>query len=64
MADSNGNIIKRQVTINMAANIVSYSGNIIISFILTPFLINTLGKTNYKKSRVKSKKAKNVYAKK
>ena len=37
----------RQLTINMAANIVSYSANIIISFILTPFLINTLGKETY-----------------
>lgn len=37
----------RQLSINMAANIVSYSANIIISFILTPFLINTLGKETY-----------------
>lgn len=47
MAKSSGNISKKQVTINMAANIVSYSANIIISFILTPFLINTLGKETY-----------------
>lgn len=40
-------ISKKQVTINMAANIVSYSANIIISFVLTPFLINTLGKETY-----------------
>lgn len=31
----------------MAANIVSYSSNILISFVLTPFLINTLGKETY-----------------
>lgn len=47
MVASGGSISKKQVTINMAANIVSYSANIIISFILTPFLINTLGKETY-----------------
>lgn len=38
---------KRQVALNMLANIVSYSANILISFVLTPFLINTLGKETY-----------------
>ncbi len=47
MKGNNGNIGKKQVVINMAANIVSYSANIIISFILTPFLIKTLGKETY-----------------
>ncbi len=37
----------RRLTINMAANIVSYSANLMISFILTPFLIRTLGKEIY-----------------
>ena len=41
------NVSNRQISINMVANIVSYSANIIISFILTPFLINTLGKETY-----------------
>ena len=31
----------------MIANVTSYSTNIIISFVLTPFLINTLGKETY-----------------
>ena len=31
----------------MLANIVSYSANIIISFVLTPFLINVIGKETY-----------------
>ena len=43
----NGNVGKKQVSINMIANIVSYSSNILISFVLTPFLINTLGKETY-----------------
>lgn len=38
---------KKQIGINMIANIVSYSSNILISFVLTPFLINTLGKDTY-----------------
>lgn len=37
----------KQLGINMVANIVSYSANILISFVLTPFLINTLGKETY-----------------
>ena len=45
--ESNKAIDKKQVSINMVANIVSYSANIIISFVLTPFLINTLGKETY-----------------
>lgn len=38
---------KTQVIVNMLANIVSYSASIVISFILTPFLINALGKETY-----------------
>ena len=38
---------KKQIGINMVANIVSYSTNILVSFILTPFLINKLGKEVY-----------------
>lgn len=38
---------KKQVGINMLANIVSYSANLIISFVLTPYLINVLGKEIY-----------------
>lgn len=40
-------ISNRQISINMIANIISYSSNLIISFVLTPFLINTLGKEIY-----------------
>ncbi len=36
-----------RLTINMAANVVSYSANLILSFVLTPFLIHTLGKEIY-----------------
>lgn len=38
---------KKQITLNMMANVVSYSANILISFVLTPFLINSLGKETY-----------------
>lgn len=44
---SDENIGKKQIGLNMIANIISYSSNIIISFILTPFLINTLGTETY-----------------
>ena len=37
----------RQLSINLIANIVSYSVNIIISFFLTPYLIRELGKEAY-----------------
>ena len=47
MTVNNDNISNKQVVINMTANIVSFSANIIISFVLTPFLINTLGKETY-----------------
>ena len=47
MTKNRGDIGKKQVAINMVANIVSYSANILISFVLTPFLINTLGKETY-----------------
>lgn len=38
---------RRQIAINMIANIISYSANMIISFVLTPYLINVLGKETY-----------------
>lgn len=41
------NISKKQMSLNMLSNIVSYSANIIISFLLTPFLINALGRETY-----------------
>lgn len=44
---NDNNISKKQISINMIANIVSYSSNLIISFVLTPFLINSLGKDVY-----------------
>ncbi len=44
---NNKAIGKKQISINMVANVVSYSSNLIISFILTPFLIDTLGKDVY-----------------
>lgn len=47
MVVKNENIGKKQVSINMIANIISYSSNLLISFILTPFLINSLGKEVY-----------------
>lgn len=37
----------KRLFINLSANIVSYSANILIAFVLTPFLINTLGKETY-----------------
>ncbi len=37
----------KQIAINMIANVVSYSANILITFILTPFLIDKLGKEIY-----------------
>ena len=37
----------RQLGINMIANIISYSATIVVSFVLTPFLINHLGKETY-----------------
>lgn len=37
----------KRIAINMIANIVSYSSTILISFVLTPYLINTLGKEAY-----------------
>ncbi len=44
---NNAQISNKQIGINMVANVVSYSANLIISFVLTPFLINTLGKEIY-----------------
>ena len=37
----------KQISINMVANIVSYSANLIVAFILTPFLIEKVGKETY-----------------
>ena len=37
----------KQISINMIANIVSYSTNILVAFVLTPYLINKLGKETY-----------------
>lgn len=37
----------KQVSLNMIANVISYSSNLIISFLLTPFLVNSLGKEIY-----------------
>ena len=36
-----------RLTINLISNIISYSSTILISFVLTPYLINTLGKEAY-----------------
>lgn len=47
LKNNSGNIGNKQITINMISNIVSYSSNLLISFALTPFLINTLGKETY-----------------
>ena len=41
------NTSNKQIGINMIANIVAYSSNLIVSFIITPFLINTIGKETY-----------------
>lgn len=41
---NNGN---RRLIINMSANIVSYGTTLLISFMLTPYLINTIGKDAY-----------------
>lgn len=38
---------KKRLIINLIANIISYSSTILISFILTPYLIKTLGKEVY-----------------
>lgn len=38
---------KKQLSINLIANIASYSVNIVISFFLTPYLIRVLGKEAY-----------------
>lgn len=37
----------QRLAINLLANIVSYSANILVAFVLTPYLINTLGKETY-----------------
>ena len=37
----------KQIGINMVAQIISFSSNLLISFVLTPFLINNLGKETY-----------------
>lgn len=38
---------KKQLIINLASNIVAFSSSFIISFILTPYLINSIGKEAY-----------------
>ncbi len=38
---------KNQVLFNMVANIISYSANVLLQFILTPYLIDNLGKETY-----------------
>ncbi len=47
MNNSEKQVSKKQISINMIANILSYSSNLVISFVLTPFLINSLGKDVY-----------------
>ena len=37
----------KRLAVNMIANIVSYSSTLLVSFVLTPYLINTLGKEAY-----------------
>ena len=37
----------KRLTINLFATIISYSTTVIISFVLTPYLVNTLGKEVY-----------------
>ncbi len=44
---NNKSISKKQISINLVANVISYSSNIVISFVLTPFLIDALGKDVY-----------------
>lgn len=44
MVEKNEN---KRLAINMIANVVSYSSTLIVSFVLTPYLINTLGKEAY-----------------
>ncbi len=41
------NISGKQIGINGIANIVSFSINLLVSFVLTPFLIKTIGKETY-----------------
>lgn len=41
------NVNSKQISVNMIANIVSYSTNILIAFFLTPYLIEKLGKETY-----------------
>lgn len=38
---------KKQLSINLTANVIAYTTNIIISFFLTPYLIKVLGKEAY-----------------
>ncbi len=44
IADLTGN---KKIAFNMLANIISYSTTVLISFVLTPYLINNLGKEAY-----------------
>ena len=47
MEETTKQVSKKQISSNMIANIVSYSANLLVAFILTPFLINNLGKDIY-----------------
>lgn len=47
MKEYSGDTGRKQIGLNMIANVLSYSANIVISFVLTPFLINTLGAETY-----------------
>ncbi len=38
---------KKQISINIIANIISYSANVLIAFFLTPFFIEKIGKETY-----------------
>ena len=41
------NTSNKRIAINLISNIVSFSSTLLISLVLTPFLINTLGKETY-----------------
>lgn len=41
------NTSNKRIVINLISNIVSFSSTLLISLVLTPFLINTLGKETY-----------------
>lgn len=47
MRNIKDNIGRKQISINLISNVISYSANILVAFVLTPFLIRTLGKEIY-----------------